>query len=196
MKGKGRAAHAAGDSLVDAAARAILLRGFPSCTLRHVADQAELPLAHVRAHFSRKSCLITAVVDRAAALFTTPLDGAVTAHTDRARLTALLEEQLAAVDANRDVFMVAITRLFRPDEYPIVAPLGGGMSRLQLYFAKLEEWIDTHLSPTKTADAAVRAHVVGGATVGLLMHWAACGGRRRAGGYACSIAAVIEAGDV
>lgn len=187
-----RTAHTVDGTLIDAAARAILFRGFPGCTLRHIAEQADLPLERVRTQFSRKNCLITAIVDHAAGLFTTPLDAAVTASADRERLMALLEKQLAAVDANRDVFLVAITRHFRPDEYPIVPPLPGRISRLQLYFTKLEEWIAKHLAPTKSSDAAVRAHLVGGAVLGMLMHWAARGGRRRATGYASSIAAIIE----
>lgn len=192
MKRKRGTAHTTGDPLIDAAARAILIRGFPSCTLRHVAEQANLPLDHVRTRFPRKNCLVTTIVDHAVGLFTTPLDAAVTARADRERLMALLDEQLAIVDANRDVFMVAITRQFRPDEYPIVPPLPGGISRLQLYFTKLAQWIATHLAPTRTSDTAVRAHILGGAIVGLLMCWAARGGRRRAVGYASSIADVFE----
>ncbi len=176
---------------VDAAARAILLRGFPSCTMRLVAEQANLPLARVRAEFPRKDGLVKAIVDRAAGLFTTPLDAPVTADADRERLRELLTKQLAAVDANRDVFLVAITRHFRPDEYPIVPPLSGSISRLQLYFTKLEDWIRKHLAATDAHDPALRAHLVGGAVVGLLVHWAGYGGRRHASGYTSAVVRTI-----
>lgn len=159
--------------------------------MRLVAEQANLPLERVRAEFPRKDCLVKAIVDRAAGLFTTPLDAPVTADTDRERLTELLTKQLAAVDANREVFLVAVTRHFRPDEYPIVPPLSGSISRLQLYFTKLEAWVTTHLAATETSDAALRAHVIGGAVVGLLMHWATRGGRCRASGYTSSVARMI-----
>ena len=77
----------ADDLMIRAAARAILLRGFPGCTTRLVADQAGVSLEQVRRQFPRRECLVTAVVGRAAGLFNMPLASPANADTDRKRLT-------------------------------------------------------------------------------------------------------------
>jgi AcrR family transcriptional regulator len=172
---------ALGEALIDAAARAILIRGFPSMTMHHVAELAGVHVDELRMQCRRKESLFTAIVDRAAALLTTPLDEAVTLPgSDRERLDVLFQRKLGAVDANRNVFLVAIKRHLRPDEFPIVPALSGGVSRLQLYLSKLEEWFAAHVSSPTDTDPTLRAHLVGGAVVGFLAHWAASGGRHRA----------------
>ncbi len=112
--------RATSEAVIDVAARTLLARGFSDLTLRHVADDAGLSLEELHAVFHRRECLVHAIVDRAAALFTLPLDAAVTAPGNHERLEDLLVRQLGTVDANRDVFLVAILRLLRPADYPVL----------------------------------------------------------------------------
>lgn len=140
--------RAIGEAVIDVAARTLLARGFSDLTLRHVADDAGLSLEDLHAVFHRKECLVHAIVDCAAALFTLPLDAAVTAHGNHERLEDLLVTQLGTVDANRDVYLVAILRLLRPADYPVlVPPLSSGLSRLEHYFVRFEDWLATHVTP-------------------------------------------------
>lgn len=186
-----RPARALGEELVDAAASAILLRGFPSVTLRHVAEIAGVDVADVRATFPQKKCLVTAVVDRAAALFTIPFDAPVAGTSARERLEELLLAQLGAIDSKRSVFLVTVGRHLRPDEYPIVPPLTGGLSRVGLYFARLEEWLAAN---AEVGADAVRARIVGGAVMGSVFHWVERGGHRHARDLAPRLSKMLSDG--
>ncbi len=183
---------ATSEAVIDVAARTLLARGFSDLTLRHVADDAGLSLDELHAVFDRKECLVHAIVDRAAALFTCPLDAAVTAPGNPERLEELLVRQLGTVDANRDVFLVAILRLLRPADYPVlVPPLSSGLSRLEHYFVRFEDWLATHVTPSSEGKPALPGHVGGGAVVGLLTHWASRGGLDCAAAHAGSLAAML-----
>lgn len=184
--------HATSEAVIDVAARTLLAHGFSDLTLRHVADDAGLSLDELHAVFDRKEALVHAIVDRAAALFTLPLDAAVTAPGNPERLEELLVRQLGAVDANRDVFLVAILRVLRPADYPVVVPpLSSGLSRLEHYLVRFEDWLATHITPSSEGEPALQGHVGGGAVVALLTHWASRGGLDRAAEHAGSLAAML-----
>lgn len=176
--------------LIDVAARVIVARGFAAITLRDVADAAGIQNEVVESVFHRKESLVTAIVDRAAALFTTPLDEGVAVDGDRERLETLLVRQLTLVDENRDLFLVAILRLLRPTEYPVVVPrLEFGLTRLEHYFFRFDEWLSTNVRQTEPR--IVNGHVAGGAIVGMLARWAANGGNERAERWARPLASML-----
>lgn len=85
-----------------------------------VAEQANLPLERVRAECPRTDGLVKAIVDRAAGLFTTPLDAPVTANTDRERLTELLTRHALSACGRAD----AAARLLSAGDRPALRYVG------------------------------------------------------------------------
>lgn len=158
--------------------------------LRDVADAAGVRDELVEGAFHRKESLVTAIVDRAAALFTYPLDEGMSLDGDRERLEALLVRQLALVDDNRELFLVAILRLLRPTAYPAtVPPLESGVSRLEHYLVRFDEWLSTNVRQTEPR--IVSGHIAGGAIVGTLAQWAANGGGERVERWARPLASML-----
>ena len=185
----GQSTHSS-EALIDVAARVIVARGFTAMTLRDVADAAGVRDELVESAFHRKESLVTAIVDRAAALFTCPLDEGMAVDGDRERLEALLVRHLALVDENRDLFLVAILRLLRPTDYPAaVPPLESGLSRLEHYLVRFDEWLGTNVR--RTDPPIVSGHIAGGAIVGMLARWAANGGGERAERWARPLASML-----
>lgn len=185
----GRATHAS-EAVLDIAARLIVDRGLAAITLGHVAEEAGVGEDVMEAAFHRKECLLTAIVDRAAALFTCPLDERPASGGDHERIEALLIRQLAAVDENRALFLVAILKLLRPTEYPgALPPLASGLSRLEHYLVRFDEWL--RINVRDTASPIVSGHVGGGAMVGVLSRWAADGGVDRAERWSRPLASML-----
>lgn len=159
-------------------------------TLSDVADAAGVRDEIVESAFQRKESLVTAIVDRAAALFTCPLDEKMAVDDDRERLEVLLVRQLALVDENRDLFLLAILRLLRPTEYPVaVPPLASGLSRLEHYLVRFDEWLSTNVRQREPR--IVSGHVAGGAIVGILVRWAANGGGEHAERWARPLTSML-----
>lgn len=161
-------------------------------TFDDVAERAGVRVEDVGAIFHRKDCLLTAIVDRAAALFTLPLDEAPNVDGDHDRLEALLTRQLHLVDENREVFLVAILRLLRPSEHPgTLPPLATGLSRLEHYFSRFDDWLEVSVSARRSGSPMLTGHVAGGAVVGMLTRWASNGGVERAADWSRPLASML-----
>lgn len=178
--------------LIDAAARVIATRGFTAITLRDVAHAAGVGDDDVEAAFSRKDGLVTAIVDRAAALFTFPFDERPTVSGNRERLEALLMRQLGIVDENRDLFVAAILMLLRPaDHRVIIPPLDSGLSRLEHYLVRFDEWLEASVTSRSKDRSTLTGCAAGGAVVGILTRWARHGGVERAKDWSRPLASML-----
>lgn len=186
-----RASSDQGELLIDVAAGVIVTRGLAALTLGDVAVAAGVRGEDLEAAFIRTDGLLTAIVDRAASLFTNVLDEAVAVTAEGDRLEALLTRQLGLVDEHPMVFRVAILRLLRPSDYPVIVPsLTSGLSRLEHYFMKFDGWLEAN-GIRRRDSSKLTGHVAGGAVVGALVRWASNGGRERASDEACDLASML-----